>query len=113
MKDLKNTKKAIGEFVKKMLSENGEWAKRALVRIYERQTSEEQLKETTVTENGVGFNGNDAEILTSFAKQYLKRGFLSEKQMIVLKKKISKYWKQIIEVSGGYKKIDDYIEKHK
>ena len=96
MKELKNTKKAIGEFVKKMLSENVEWAKRALIRIYERQTSEEQLKETTVTENGIGFNGNDAEILTSFAKQYLTRNYLSEKQIGILKKKMPKYWKQII-----------------
>jgi hypothetical protein len=80
----------------------------ALLALYERQTSDEQSSETTSHENGVGFNGTDAHILTSFAKQALRNqearrnvgGYpndLSEKQLALLRKKLAKYGRQLLE----------------
>lgn len=44
---------------------------RALIAIYERQTSEEQSSATTRVRNGIGFSGADAEIGTRCAKAAL------------------------------------------
>lgn len=97
--EAKVTKKAIKEFTKKQLSSNSKWALNALVRIYAYQTEEEQRIEHTHDHNGVGFTGVDGEILTSFAKQYERRGFLTPKQMTILFKKMPKYWMQIVSIS--------------
>lgn len=71
-----------------------------LLMIYERQTDEEQITEQTIEENGEGFTGADAEILTSFSRQYLERGFLSPKQMTIARDKVKKYWCQVRDVLG-------------
>lgn len=83
---------------------------RALVHLFNRQTSYEQAAECTSEHNGVGFTGVDGEIGASMAKFYKSRGFLSPKQVAVWQKphgktgatKISKYWGQIME--EAYKK---------
>jgi len=99
MATAKITKIATQVFVKKQLSTNPNWAKRALVKIFEYQTAEEQAHECTSEYNGVGFTGCDGEILTSFAKQLLRKNFLSEKQMAIVFRKMPKYWSQIIRIS--------------
>lgn len=53
---------------------------RALKRIYENQTEDEQTSEFTKYDNGIGFTGSDSEFLTSLAKQLLLYGNLSDKQ---------------------------------
>lgn len=71
-----------------------------LLTILSNQTSEEQAMGATVEDNGVGFTGIDADILTSFARQLLKRretfpgARLSPKQEALLLKKMPKYTKQ-------------------
>jgi hypothetical protein len=95
----KVTKKAQEQFLKRMLASNPNWATRALVRVYENQTEDEQNSAYTIEDNGVGFTGADATILTSFTEQYLRRGSLSPKQYTLLHKKIGKYWRQILAVS--------------
>jgi hypothetical protein len=95
----KITQKRTREFLKEKLSKNPKWALKALVKIYEFQTAEEQENEHTYDHNGVGFTGVDGNILSSFAKQYLKYHKLSEKQMNLLLKKMPKYWKQIVSIS--------------
>ena len=92
-------KKQVELFIKEQLKTNNTWAKRALVRIYEFQTLEEQNKGTTLKRNNVGFSGADATILSSLADFYLTKGFLTEKQTALLKKKIYHYWKQVWEIS--------------
>lgn len=93
----------IKDFVKHKLATDKAWALKALIKIYEFQTSEEQEIERTCVHNSIGFSGVDGKILTSFAKQYLKRGFLSPKQMILVYKKMPKYWNQIIKISDEKK----------
>lgn len=97
-------------FVKKRLGTNKAWAIKALLKIYEFQTDTEKEYGETHRYNNVGFTGIDAEILTSFAKQYLRRKFLSPKQMKILYKKMPKYWAQIIKISDK-RKLEIEIRK--
>lgn len=96
-------KKEIKAYVKGKLSTNDEWAKKALLLIMTKQLPEEQRSDRTVFDNGMGFTGVDAPILTSFAKQLRDRKFLSLKQMTILKKMIAKYWQQVIDASDEVK----------
>ena len=100
---MKITKKAIQAFLKSKLGTDAGWALRALVKIYENQTADEQATGSTHFINGIGFTGVDAEILTSFAGQLNRRGFLTEKQMNIVFKKMPKYWGQILEISDQEK----------
>ncbi len=99
----KITQSEIRDFVKKQLGTNKAWALKALIKIFEFQTENEQEYEETSVYNRVGFTGVDGEILTSFAKQYKKRGFLTPKQMTLVYKKMPKYWMQIIKISDKEK----------
>lgn len=101
---MKVTKKNTQLYVKEMLRTNKVWALRGLLRIFEEnQTAEEQNHETTIVDNGIGFGGADGEILSSIAKQVKRKGFVTDKQMVIVYKKMPKYWKQIIQMSDGAK----------
>jgi hypothetical protein len=89
------TKKDRIAFIRQRLGENSKWALRGLLRISEFQTSEEFQKERCELYNKVGFTAFDAEILTSFSKQYKKRKFLTPKQMAVVFKAMPKYAGQL------------------
>ena len=79
-------------FVKAHLASDPKWAVKALVRIFqENQTRDEQVRDTVVEDNGIGFTGADGELLSSLAKQYIAKGFLSEKQLAHVLKKMPKY----------------------
>ena len=99
----KITKSAKIAFIRQMLETNADWAKRALIRIYDNQTADEQNSGVTVHDNGVGFTGCDANILTSFAEGLKKYGNLTVKQMALLHLKIGKYAKQIYEMTDDAK----------
>ena len=91
------------EEIKLKLGTDPRWAIRGLVRIYEYQTSQEQSSEHTIESNGVGFNGTDGTILTSFAKFYLKYNRLSDKQMVYVFKKMPKYAGQLLRLISEVK----------
>jgi len=98
------TKKETITFVKSQLATNQVWALKALVRIFqENQTNDEQTEGVTRHDNGIGFSGCDAEFLSSLAKQYLKRGSLSDKQMGFVFRKMPKYAGQVIKMSDTTK----------
>lgn len=90
-------KKDVVEYIKTMLATKPEWACRAIIRLYECQTPGEQCAESTVEQNGAGFNGTDAKILSSFAQQLLRynRG-LSQKQLDIAHKRLPKYSRQVM-----------------
>ena len=108
---MKITKKAVRQFVKNELGTNKTWALKALTKVLEKQTESEQNMETTTDANGVGFSGFDGEIMTSIAKQYIRKGYLSNKQMTIVFKKMPKYWNQILKVSD-IDKINQLILKN-
>lgn len=90
------TKVQIRDTVKNMLATNGAWARRAIVRVYEKQTESEKQAGQTTVQNGVGFSGTDAEILSSFARQIMAGKTMSEKQMALIFRKAPRYWAQIV-----------------
>ena len=83
------------DFIKNQLATNPTWAVKALVKVYTLQTLDEKATGQTSNLNGVGFNGLDSKILSSFAEQVNKGRNLSVKQMTIVYKKMPRYWKQV------------------
>lgn len=89
------------ERILELLETSDKMVHRSIVKIYEYQTADEQSTESTSHHNGVGFNGIDAPLLSSFAKQVLNGRTLSPKQMIYARKKIMKYSNQLAKIANG------------
>lgn len=98
--------KNIVAFVKTQLGSNASWATRAIVKLWERQTIDEQASQVTRNVNGVGFNGTDANILSSFAEQINKGRTLSPKQLAIAFRKLPKYSRQVIEMIPADKMVE-------
>ena len=73
----------------------------ALKKIYAEQTADEQAAGETHNRNGVGFNGVDAPILSSFAEFLNRTGFLTTKQKALARKKLAKYNKQLTRLANA------------
>lgn len=91
-------KEAIQKFRSK-LSSDKRWAIKGMLTIYDRQTSEERASHNTIEHNKIGYSGAHAEIMTSFSKQYQRKGYLSPKQMKIVFKIMPKYARQLYEVA--------------
>ena len=89
------TKKELIAALKERLATDDRWALRALSVVYRNQTADEQATQQTIEHNGIGFSGPDAEILSSFAQQYQRRGTLSPRQMNLLRRKMPSYASQV------------------
>lgn len=96
------------QYIKFKLSTDDAWALRALNKIFERQTIDEQNSETTMHLNQMGFTGTDANFLTSIVKNLKKYGRLTPKQMSFVKRIMPKYWQQILEIADR-PKLDSMI----
>lgn len=86
----------------KLLATNDRAVARALVVLNEHQTRDEQVQENTKYLNGEGFRPCHARMGTSMAQFYLRRGFLTAKQVAYWRKpmadgnmRIGIYWKQL------------------
>jgi len=66
-----------------------------MLKIFSFQTSWEKQDDTTQVWNDVGFSGVDVEFLSSVSNQYIKKGYLSDKQMVYVRKRMIKYAGQI------------------
>lgn len=93
------------EEIKVLLERNDTAVCRGLVTLFNLQTQDERNDEHTKYHNGVGFTGVDAEFLTSLARQYQDRGFLTPKQIVYGRKKILKYAGQLAKVANGQIKV--------
>lgn len=82
--------------LKELLLTNNNAVERAITVIYGYQTLSEQAENQTVSANGVGFNQFDSTLLSSFAQQLEEGKHLSYKQMIIARKKITKYAGQLL-----------------
>lgn len=83
---------------------------RALLKMFDRQTSSEQNDSATREQNGIGFNGTDGFILSEFAK-FAIRGKsqgrpegkrLTPKQREVARRKLVKYAGQLLEEAKAF-----------
>ena len=66
---MKITQVQIRNFLKNKLATDSAWALRALVRIHEFQTMDEQAAGVTREANSVGFSGADAEFLIQHGRR--------------------------------------------
>ena len=63
------------EFIKNKLATDARWAKHALLKIFEFQTEEEQVMETTCVHNKCGYLAEDKQLdEIIFTERLLKRG---------------------------------------
>ena len=92
--------------IKERLLRSDKWVTEGIVRIYEYQTAEEQNSDATLEDNGVGFNGVDAELLSSFARQISQNGTLSTKQMPYARNKLLKYSGQLAKIANTKTQIE-------
>ena len=102
-----SSKKALQEAIKNQITSSDSQAIKAMLKVYDYQTEDEQQYADVSVNNGVGFVGSDAQILTSFCKQYNTRGFLSPKQLEIVRKKVGKYAAQLTKqaiINGIYVK---------
>lgn len=81
--------------IKSMIQTNDKVLYGALKKLYACQTADEQTSAETTHANGAGFNAIDAEFLTSCSQFLLKNGFLTDKQKVIVRKKLVKYNKQL------------------
>lgn len=89
------TQKAAKEQLQALIDANDKAVYRAILLIYDRQTEAEKSTMSTLADNGIGFSGCDAELLSSFASQLRDRGWLTTNQLPFARRKIRKYWKQL------------------
>lgn len=99
------------EAVTDLLTRNDEAVGRALIVVYNNQTTDEKAAFMTKHENGMGFTGRDAQWLTDIAKKWLIwRRWASAKQCAAVRKAMLKYHRQILqhmlETSPGARLLD-------
>lgn len=99
------TKAELIQGLKSQIARNNNQAVKALLTVYRNQTYEEQTVQETIEDNGIGFNGTDAEFCSSLAENYLKFHRLSDKQYNSLRKVMQKYAGQLITQSIDLGKI--------
>lgn len=95
------TKAELKEMLKKQIATNDNKAVHALMTVYSFQTDQEQNDGHTIEYNKRGFSGVDSQILSSFAEQYKTKGYLSDKQMVLVKRLMPRYANQLLELSFG------------
>lgn len=92
------TKAAYIKALREQLATSDTVAAWGMSEIFKKQTESEQASNATHCFNGVGFTGNDAHFLSSVNKQYLKKGSISEKQGVWVRKKMEKYAGQLMAI---------------
>lgn len=96
------------EKMQKLLDENDRAVNKAIVVIYSLQTEDEKINKQTSHSNGVGFSGIDAGIMSSYAEFIKDRGGLTPRQMLIGRRIIRKYWRQLVVIAN-----DKIIKKEK
>ena len=87
--------------IRKLLEDSDLAVARAILAIYGRQTADEQSIGETTHHNGIGFSGVDADFLSSLARFYESKGFLSAGQLKYGRKKIMKYTRQLMDIANN------------
>ena len=96
-----STKAARISYVRAKVATDINWALKGLQAIYKYQTAAEQSMQDTSESNGVGFNGVDGHLLSSFAEQVLGGRTLTVKQVAILYKKMPKYARQLVVIASN------------
>ena len=89
------------EEIRELVQTNDKVLYGALKKLYAEQTADEKRSGETKERNGRGFNGRDAQILSSFAEFLNRAGFLTPKQKAVARRKMIKYTKQLTRLANA------------
>ena len=89
------------EEVAKFFHENDGFTCRCMVKLYEHQTADERASEETKYHNRIGVRPADARVLSQFTSFYIRRHFLSVKQLAFLRKRMNKYVAQLTDIANG------------
>lgn len=86
------------ESIQRVIDANDQAVARALMIVYANQTDGERRSRQTIEDNGVGFTGCDAEVLTEVAEKWKQWGrWASPRQANFVRRKVRKYHKQILQ----------------
>lgn len=84
------------EFLREKLTSDIRWTERALLRIFENQTADEQETDAVSKQNLIGFTTYDAQFLSNVAKfTVCKNRHLSERQAKYVMPAMGKYARQL------------------
>lgn len=97
-KSLKNQKEWKRE-IQSLLCRSDKAVEVALIRIYEFQTPVEQVSNMSLTENNFGFDKIDACVLSDYAKKAKVGIGLTKEEILFVRSRILKYWKQLMVLS--------------
>ena len=89
------------EEIKNLVQTNDKVLYGALKKLYEQQTADEKQDGQTKNTNGVGFNKPDSQFLSGVAEFLLARGYLTDKQKYVTRKRLVKYNKQLTRLANA------------
>ena len=87
------------EYLTNLIKTNVNALKISVVRIYDQQTFEEQVKKESIEDNQVGFTKIDACYLGNIAEKIKTNQELTPKEFAITKNKMIKYWKQLMRIS--------------
>ena len=90
--------------IRAMLETSDKAVCRGVMAIFNNQTPEEQVGGVTVEDNGIGFNGVDADWMSQMAVNIKHYGKLTPAQMNITRPKILKYARQISEIANRNEK---------
>lgn len=76
------------------------WLEKAILTLYDRQTDLEKSIDCTYAENGIGFNGIDANYFSYLAKWIQSGRHLSGEHLARAKKRIKKYCGQLARIAN-------------
>ena len=96
---MKITIKMRKEFIREQLRTSRTWATKALLLMYECQTSTEKAVVKTLIKNGIGFSKADDEAMSVFTIRLKVYQTLTDNEWRVIHKTMKKYWKQILSIS--------------
>lgn len=89
------------EEIKNLLKTDDLFVIRSLLKLYSYQTHEEKQSGETKMDNGVGFNGADANRLSTISRNTLRTYIIGVGMVNFVRSKIMKYAKQLTRIANG------------
>ena len=86
-------------YLKDLLKTNDKALLRAIILIYDNQTSEEKDKGESIEDNCIGFSKIDAKEMGDIARKIKANKALTKGELAKSRNKMQKYWKQLMIIS--------------
>lgn len=83
------------------LKSNNSWVEKAVLAIFNKQTIEEQISDSTRKSNNMGYNSSDARLMSYYAKWIQSGKKLTGCHLEKARKKIYKYSGQLTKIANG------------